>query len=260
VPPVSSGTLVDPGMPIASGWSFLREFLPLLLLEVLAILLAHGLLVLVRRVTRGHWVEAGHVDLTCVSVLQVIVLAAWLGTYEIRIVRDFVGDTLGLPSRGAIGALVVGQYLVIGADRVRRGLSSFSQAAPFVAAPAAAILTVWRGNWWGAVLAFVATTFYLIGYFRDDAYGKKTFGMAMFVSATLGVVSLEFGPTGLGEFLLVAAGIIATVRSIIEFIKDPTSRNPRRRKGGGCDALVPRTSDTDRGPSDLERGAQPRFS
>jgi hypothetical protein len=88
------------------------------------------------------------------------------------------------------------------------------------------MLLLVRGSVWGAVIAFLAATLFLIGYFQSDAYGRRGFGVVMFAAALAGALSMALGADGLGELLLVISGIVAGARSITAFLKKVEDRNP----------------------------------
>lgn len=153
-------------------------------------------------------------------------LTATLGVYEVRITREFLGTTLGTPSRTTLGTLLIVGYALSSADRWRRRMDTFSRTAPIAAAVTAGVFTVWRGTFYGAGVAFVAASLFLIGYFQAKAFGRHTFGMAMFASALGGALAIAYGAVGVGELLLVLAGLIAGARSITAFLKGLEDRDP----------------------------------
>jgi hypothetical protein len=200
-----------------------------LILAVLGALIAAGVLAALRPLaSRREW-SLPRVDSGYFSISNLVWLTGWFGLYAVRITREFVGDSVGIPSRTTLGTLIVIHYLIGVIDRSRRGLDLFSRTAPLAAALTAVTLTASRGTIWGAIGAFVAATLFLIGYFKAEAYGRRTFGIAMFAFALGGGLSVSLGKVSLGEFLLVMAGIIAGARSITAFLKGVEDRGAQGR-------------------------------
>jgi hypothetical protein len=160
-----------------------------------------------------------------VSTLVCFSLNAWLLLYAIVVARTVGGGTLSDGERLVIGAVVDLHYLLSWLDRSMRPLDDYSKTAPFAAAVAATMFIVAPGNVFATAPVLVAIALYQYGYIVSEARGRYLFGVPMSIVALIGDIAIMRGDVSLGETLLVVAGLLAGVRSIVAIlIGDETRR------------------------------------
>lgn len=140
--------------------------------------------------------------------------------------REILGGN-GILSRSTYGGLIFFHYVYSAADRWQRRMGPWSRSAPIVAAATTFVFTAAPTSLIGVMLAAFATFSYGAGYFSDEVWGRREFGIPLMICGFLGDALIAFTDHPLwGQPLLVAAGIIAGARSITAFFKGAETRRP----------------------------------
>lgn len=167
------------------------------------------------------------------SVIVCFSLTAWF-LVGVVLCATAADNGMSETERVAVGAIIDVHYFLSWIDRQMRPLNAYAQYAPLFAAVAAAAFVVAPGNFIGGGLTLLAIAVYQYGYIRSRAFGRYTICVVMSLSASVGDILCLVGVIGFGELLLVIAGFLAGLRSVIAIVSGQETRawtNRPRRDG-----------------------------